>query len=56
MYSTYVNDVNVTSVDRPSMVKLRFVVSFRCDHVELECAGRLVVINVGGSLLRAFGL
>tara|TARA_Y100000766_G_scaffold54875_1_gene44483 strand:+ start:2293 stop:2574 length:282 start_codon:yes stop_codon:yes gene_type:complete len=23
--STYVNDVNVTSVDRPSMAKLRFV-------------------------------
>ena len=31
-------------------------ITFGCDHGELECVGRLVFMNVGGSLPRAFGL
>ena len=32
------------------------LITFGCDHGELECAGRLVFMNVGESLLRALFL
>ncbi|WP_286248594.1 hypothetical protein [Pseudoalteromonas sp. MM1] len=38
--STYVNDVNVTSVDRPSMAKLRFV--------QHPCCKLLIINSVSG--------
>ena len=38
--STYVNDVNVTSVDRPSMAKLRFL--------QHPCCKLLIISSVSG--------